>query len=143
MATAQQQDAEVQAYHTATSSLQLEDIRFGTQGVALLCDTSTGCPRPLVPAIWRHQVFDLFHGLSHPSVRTTKTHHSQICMERLTKADRNLGQAVHRFAKHRRSRPTSRPPSESSVSPSVILITSIWTLWGHCHLPMDSLICSP
>ena len=72
MATAQQQDAEVQAYHTATSSLQLEDIPFGTQGIALLCDTSTGCPRPLVPASWRRQVFDLFHGLSHPSVRTTR-----------------------------------------------------------------------
>ena len=37
MASAQQQDAEVQAYHTSTSSFQLEDISFGTQGVTLLC----------------------------------------------------------------------------------------------------------
>ena len=33
MARAQQQDAEVQAYRTASSSFQLEDIPFGTQGV--------------------------------------------------------------------------------------------------------------
>ena len=74
MATAQQQDAEVQAYHTATSSLQFEDVPFGTQGVTLLhvCDTSTGRLRPLVLASWRHQVFDLIHGLSHPSVRATR-----------------------------------------------------------------------
>ena len=73
MATAQQQDTEVQAYRTATSSsLQVEDIPFGTHCVTLLCDMSTGRPRPIVPASWRRQVFDLIHGLSHPSVRTTR-----------------------------------------------------------------------
>ena len=50
MAAAQQQDAEVQAYRTSTSSFQLEDIPFGTQGVTLLCDVSTGHARPIVPA---------------------------------------------------------------------------------------------
>ena len=72
MARAQQQDAEVQAYRTASSSFQLEDIPFGTQGVTLLCDMSTGHARPIVPANWRRQVFDLIHGLSHPSIRTTR-----------------------------------------------------------------------
>ena len=71
MATAQQQDSEVQAYRTATSSLQVEDIPFG-EGIALLCDTSTGRARPIVPDSWRRQVFDLVHGLSYPSVRTTR-----------------------------------------------------------------------
>lgn len=72
MAIAQQQDTEVQAYHTTTSSLQLEDIPIGSQGVTILCDMSTGRARPIVPASWIRQVFDLIHGLSHPSVRTTK-----------------------------------------------------------------------
>ena len=71
MATAQQQDSEVQAYRTATSSLQVEDIPFGEE-ITLLCDTSTGRDRPIVPDSWRRQVFDLVHGLSHPSVRTTR-----------------------------------------------------------------------
>ena len=72
MATAQQQDAEVQAYRTTTSSLQLEDIPFGTQGSTLLCDVSMGHARPIVLTGWRRQIFELIHGLSHPSVRTTR-----------------------------------------------------------------------
>ena len=62
----------MQAYHTATSSLQPEDIPFGPQGVTLLCDMSTGHPRPIVPATWRRKVFDIVHGLSHPSMRSTR-----------------------------------------------------------------------
>lgn len=72
MATAQQQDAQVQAYRTSNSSLQLEDIPFGAHGATLLCDVSTGQARPIVPASWRRQVFDMIHGLSHPSVRATR-----------------------------------------------------------------------
>ena len=72
MAADQRDDPEVQALRTATSSLQVEDIPFGVQGVTLLCDTSTGHARPIVPAGWRRQVFDLVHGLSHPSVQATR-----------------------------------------------------------------------
>ena len=72
MATAQQEDAEVQAYRTTSSSLQLKDIPFGAQGVTLLCDMSTSRARPIVPAGWRRQIFDSIHGLSHPPVRTTR-----------------------------------------------------------------------
>ena len=72
MATAQQEDTEVQACHTPNSSLQLEDIPFGAQRVTLLCDMSTGRTRPIVPASWRRKIFDLIHGLSHPSVRTIR-----------------------------------------------------------------------
>ena len=72
VATAQQEDAEVQACRTANSNLQLEDIPFGAQGVTILCDTSTGRARPIVPAGWRCQIFDSIHGVSHPSVRTTR-----------------------------------------------------------------------
>ena len=72
MATAQEQDAEVQAYRSATSNLQLEDIPFGAQGVTLICDMSTGHARPIVPTGWRRKLFDLIHGLSHCSIRTTR-----------------------------------------------------------------------
>lgn len=69
MASAQQQNVEVQAYRSASSNLQLEDISFGTQRVPLL---STGHARPIVPVGWKRQVFDIIHSLSHPSIRTTK-----------------------------------------------------------------------
>ena len=42
---------------------------FDVANATLLCDTSTGHPRPLVPAAWRRQVFDAIHGLSHPGVK--------------------------------------------------------------------------
>ena len=72
MATSQKEDSEVQAYRTARTSLQLEDDPFGTKGNTILCDISTGQPRPVVPSGWRRRIFDIFHGLSHPSIRATR-----------------------------------------------------------------------
>ena len=63
---------EVQAYRTAITNLRLEDIPIGNSNVSLLCDVSTGRPRPIVPISWRRRVFDAIHGLSHPSIRATR-----------------------------------------------------------------------
>lgn len=71
MAQDQKEDADVQAARTGMSSLQAQEVPFGPQGVTLLCDLSTGHPRPIVPIPWRRPVFDLVHNLSHPSIRTT------------------------------------------------------------------------
>ena len=40
---------EVQAYRTAITNLRLEDIVAGDSKTTLLCDISTGTPRPIVP----------------------------------------------------------------------------------------------
>ena len=72
MATAQTTDPEMSAYRTACSNLVLEDISFGPTGQMLLCDVSTGQPRPIVPTSMRRRVFDTVHGLSHPGARATK-----------------------------------------------------------------------
>ena len=72
IAASQRADPDVQAYRTAITGLKLEDVQFGPNGATLLCDTSTGQPRPIIPVGWRHKVFDLVHGLSHPSVRATR-----------------------------------------------------------------------
>ena len=50
----------------------MEDVPFGPETTTLLCDVSTGQPRPIVPTSWRRKVFDSVHGLSHPSVRSTR-----------------------------------------------------------------------
>lgn len=42
------------------------------QGFPILCDVSTGSPRPLVPELLRHQIFLTFHAISHPGIRATK-----------------------------------------------------------------------
>ena len=52
MAASQIVDQEVQPYRTALSGLMLQDIPFGQQGATILCDTSTGHARPVVPVSW-------------------------------------------------------------------------------------------
>ncbi len=71
MAQAQQADPEIHAYRTAITNLRFQDFPFGSAGNTLLCDTSTGRQRLVVPASWRRKVFDAVHNLSHPGVNTT------------------------------------------------------------------------
>ena len=68
LAAAQLQDDELPAYRTAISGLQLDDIPFGLTDSTLLCDVSTGHPRPIVSKACRRHVFDTVHNLAHPSV---------------------------------------------------------------------------
>ena len=71
MAELQQRDVETSAYRTAVPALRWEDIVVGDGQRRLLCDVSTGVPRPLVPAAMRREVFDVVHGLSHPETTAT------------------------------------------------------------------------
>ena len=73
LAAAQLEDEELPAYLTAISGLMLEDIQLSPTNKTLLCDISTGHPRPIVPAAWRRHIFDTVHSLAHPSVRAIQT----------------------------------------------------------------------
>ncbi len=53
-----------------SSSLQVRACEL--QGVRLLCDFSTGRPRPLVPREDRRQVFEAVHGVAHPGIRASR-----------------------------------------------------------------------
>ena len=53
------------------SSLRLEKIQFAGVDQAVICDTSLGRPRVLVPDARRRRVFEAVHGLSHRSGKTT------------------------------------------------------------------------
>jgi cleavage and polyadenylation specificity factor subunit 1 len=55
---------------SASSSLQVHNYEL--HGVRLLCDFSTGRPRPLVPREDRRQVFEAVHGVAHPGIRVSK-----------------------------------------------------------------------
>ena len=55
-----------------STSLKVEAIPLNTSDGTILCDTSTGTPRPLVPREWQRPVFDSLHGLSHPGIRATQ-----------------------------------------------------------------------
>ena len=66
MAELQGRDPETTAYRKAITALKWEEIDVGSRQCRLLCNTSTGIPRPLVPTEMRKEVYDLVHGLSHP-----------------------------------------------------------------------------
>ena len=55
------------------SSLRLEVVRFPGVNSPIVCDTSLGKPRVLVPEARRRAVFNAVHNLAHPSGRTTQS----------------------------------------------------------------------
>lgn len=69
MAAAQQSCDDV-THSSSLPSLLLK--RVLVEGVHLLCDTSTGASRPLVPVSHRRQVFEVIHQLAHAGTRATK-----------------------------------------------------------------------
>ncbi|XP_066978987.1 uncharacterized protein [Macrobrachium rosenbergii] len=71
LAREQAADPVTPAYGTAITSLKWEEVPLGPGGSTLLSDVSTGRPCPLVLASRRRLVFDIIHGLSHPSGRMT------------------------------------------------------------------------
>ncbi|XP_066981699.1 uncharacterized protein [Macrobrachium rosenbergii] len=71
LAREQTADPVTPAHRTAITSLKWRDMALALGGPNLLCDISTGQPRPLVLASRHRQVFDVIHGLSHPSGRMT------------------------------------------------------------------------
>lgn len=70
LAEDQSKSEEMASYRTMTTGLTLEDIDIGSS--TLLCDTSMGPPRPVLPTSWTRSVFNKIHGLSHPSVKPTQ-----------------------------------------------------------------------
>ena len=70
IANAQSSDDE---FHNlpADTSLRFELVPLLHSTAKITCDLSTGKPRPWVPLSFRRCVFDHFHSISHPSIRST------------------------------------------------------------------------
>ena len=62
---------DINDYRQSITGLKWEDVPFGDDGRTILCDVSRQRPRPLIPKPLRRQTFDIIHGLSHPSGRST------------------------------------------------------------------------
>ena len=67
-----QQDSQLQQLTQGSSSLSLEPVPALTTDVMLLCDVSTGTPRPYVPLKFCRTIFDSLHSLFHPGIRATQ-----------------------------------------------------------------------
>ena len=73
MADAQTMDPQIRALQSSSASgLKVEPVPLLMSKNTILCDTSTGSHRPLVPRAWQRSVFDSLHGLSHPGIRATQ-----------------------------------------------------------------------
>lgn len=72
LADAQQKDTELSTLRASRTSLVMESLFFPQHGVTLLCDVSTGSPRPFVPISLREALFQTLHSLSHPGIRATQ-----------------------------------------------------------------------
>ncbi|GFX02297.1 transposon Tf2-11 polyprotein [Trichonephila clavipes] len=68
-ALAQKNDPDLQKFlQTDGSYLKLELKPYQTPDCNLLCDISTGVPRPFIPVSFRRALFNHLHILSHPGI---------------------------------------------------------------------------
>lgn len=56
----------------STTGPKLQDVKFSESNTTLLCDISTGSPRPVVPRNWKWVMFDTIHSLSHPGTKASQ-----------------------------------------------------------------------
>jgi hypothetical protein len=71
LAASQANDVELQTLLTSDTALRLEKRQVPGTAVSIYCDVSTGKLRPYIPRPLRLQVFQSFHGLSHPGTKAT------------------------------------------------------------------------
>ena len=69
LAAAQCTDDELRTPHP---SLDMRPVALPGSSRTVICDVSTGLPRPWCPMPFRRQVFDALHNLSHPGIRATQ-----------------------------------------------------------------------
>ncbi|GFV32550.1 hypothetical protein TNCV_2860141 [Trichonephila clavipes] len=69
LSKAQLEDNELQSFRNdEKSSLVFKRVPSPVSATELICDTSTGSPRPFVPHNFRRTIFEHFHNLAHPGV---------------------------------------------------------------------------
>ena len=72
IAAAQICDQETQHLSSTNTALQLEKLPIPNSSQTILCDTSQGIPRPIVPSGMRREIFDKLHSLSHPGIKASR-----------------------------------------------------------------------
>eukprot|EP00795_Rhopilema_esculentum_P017889 gene17889-biopygen2080 len=71
LSVAQQQDSDFQRVQSNTS-LNMKEFPLPADSGTIICDISTGTPRPYVPVCYRRLVFNHLHSLAHPGIRATQ-----------------------------------------------------------------------
>lgn len=71
LARSQAHDSEVHSFISGDSGLRLTPFCVSSTNTSLLCDTSTGTPRPFVTSPFRLQAFLSLHSIAHPGVKAS------------------------------------------------------------------------
>lgn len=92
VARAQALDAEVQAFRTNTTGLQIDRVHIDDCGTSLHCGLSLGYHRPIAPKIFQRHVFENSQYLPHPNKKINcYSRYEEIFLARRKKADRQTG----------------------------------------------------
>ena len=104
----------------------------------ILCDTSTGVARPVVPKDYCRIIFESLHNLSHPSIQATQRLLTARYVWPSIKAD--VQKWTHTCLQCQKSKVQRHTVTLLSTSPHLVLdsIMSTLTSSGPCHLPKDS-----
>ena len=139
MAAAQETDPNVSELHSKPGALQLKNITL--DGTHILCDVSTGRPRPVVPPAWTKTVFDALHNLCHPGPKpTTHAISARYIWPGLKKDVKNMVRACHECQASKIGRHTKAPLSH--FDPLIdVLVTYTWTLWDPSLHQKTAIIC--
>ena len=72
ISAAQRDDPELTQLQSSSTSLKFQSLPLPTSNNLIVCDVTTGVPRPFIPKQFRRKVFDSLHSLSHPGIRATQ-----------------------------------------------------------------------
>jgi cleavage and polyadenylation specificity factor subunit 1 len=131
---------ETKRIRTAATSLKLQDVDFD-EGLSLLCDTSLGHARPVVPTTQQRHIFDTLHNISHPGVKASqKLICDRFVWTNMRKDIQNWCQQCHdcqssKVQRHFRSAIETIPTPEKSFSHiHVDLVGPLPPSQGYTHL---------
>lgn len=116
LAADQAASEEIAAYQTSITGLRFDNVQF--DDCTVLCDVSTGKPRPVVPREWTRRVFDAIHSLAHAGRRPTqRAISSRFVWHGLKRDVRKWCQECHpcqasKIHRHVQAPLTKRPPPD-------------------------------
>ena len=116
IARAQRDDSELSLLQTSNTALKLQATPIPTCEDTIICDVSTGVPRPFIPTKFRRNIFNSLHSLSHPSIRAT---------QRLVKARYvwpNINSDVRKWAKSCRVCQQSKVQRHTKAPPATFIL---------------------
>ncbi|CAH8562769.1 unnamed protein product [Dicrocoelium dendriticum] len=125
IAAAQNDDPELVQLRS-NPSLKLTQLPVLNSDIRVYCDLSTGKPRPFVPRSFRRTIFDHFHGLSHPSIRSTV----KLITDRFLW--HNMRSDIRHWAKHCLSCQTSKVHRHTVTTPGTFSLPD--ARFRHVHV---------